>query len=519
MAHRLVDVPEVVQVEHQEPEAIVRPRRLLQPAAERARVEEAGDLVGLGLDLLDPERGRVAERDRDLAREQLDQLEVVLVESILGPEAFHRDHAQRAVRTSERDADEAPFQRSGRRELAHPGVSQLVADQLRLAMGEHPCREPSLAGLRRLEVGGRVHAPGEDRPERPGLRVQQLDRHRVQPDKGAEPVGHLLQDRPRVERSEDRLGDRQQRPLAGQPPLKLRGLGPQALGGLGVRHCLGGQAGVDDEEAQVVVRELLQAQLREHDHAEDLVLVDQGREQHRFIQVVVRAGDRLGSGVMRGVPQVLGQLVQGDPAGDSLADPSAEQVRRLILELADEPTHGHGDEPAALAQPIDTDVVERDQRLELVRDGVSDLLLGGETGELRAELLDRLQLRRPGGHPREVLGVLDGRRRVRRERRQGLELPWAPWMGSVVVDGQKTEQAVAVEERRGAEGVEALLDHRGSNRLRPRVVAIAHRKERKQLRRRLGGQRWHQKVPHRREIRSREPAAHLRGDPAVGSAK
>ena len=177
---------------------------------------------------------------------------------------------------------------------------------------------------------------------------------------------------------------------------------------------------------------------------------------------------------MRGVPQVLGQLVPRDPAGDSLADPNAELVRRLILELADEAAHGHGDKPAVLAQPVDADVVERDQRLELVRDGIPDLLLGGETGELRAELLDRLQLRRPGGHLREVLGVLDGRCRVRRKRRQGSDLLLAPGMGSVVVDGQEAQQAVAVEERRGAQGVEALLDHRGPNRLCPDVVAIAH---------------------------------------------
>ena len=92
----------------------------------------------------------------------------------------------------------------------------------------------------------------------------------------------------------------------------------QALGRVGVGHRLRGEARVDLEEAQVVGAELAQAELREHEHAEDLVLEQHRREEHRFVEVVLGARDRLGARVGRRVVEALGDPVLGDPAGDAL---------------------------------------------------------------------------------------------------------------------------------------------------------------------------------------------------------
>ena len=63
----------------------------------------------------------------------------------------------------------------------------------------------------------------------------------------------LLEDRRGVERRQDRLGDLEQLALAAQLALERRRLLAQALGRVGVGHRLGGEAGVDHEQAQVVV--------------------------------------------------------------------------------------------------------------------------------------------------------------------------------------------------------------------------------------------------------------------------
>ncbi len=86
----------------------------------------------------------------------------------------------------------------------------------------------------------------------------------------------------------------------------------QLLGCVGVGHCLGGDRGVDLEQTQVVGAELVQSQLRQDDHAEDVVLEQHRREEQRFVEVVLGARDCLCAAIVRGVAARSGQD-RGEP--------------------------------------------------------------------------------------------------------------------------------------------------------------------------------------------------------------
>ena len=77
----------------------------LEPLLERAVVEQAGQVVGPGPDLDRLEDLGVLERDRDLRREQLDELELLGARTVLpSAEPLDRQHADRAVAAAQRDA-------------------------------------------------------------------------------------------------------------------------------------------------------------------------------------------------------------------------------------------------------------------------------------------------------------------------------------------------------------------------------------------------------------------------------
>ena len=143
--------------------------------------------------------------------------------------------------------------------------------------------------------------PRGQRREQPGRRIDDLDRDVVAGDEAAEPLGDALEDGPRVERRQDRFGDLQELALAAELALERGRLLAQALGRVGVGHRLGGEAGVDDEQPQVVVAELVEPELREDEDAEDLVLEHHRREEHRLVEVVLGARDRVGPRVGGGV--------------------------------------------------------------------------------------------------------------------------------------------------------------------------------------------------------------------------
>ena len=380
-----------------------------------------------------------------------------------------------------------------------------------------PRRDAGLAGLPWLEVGGSVDAASGERREHPGRRVHDFDRDVVVGDQAAEAIGDALEHGSPVERREDRLRDLQQLALAAELALERRRLLTQPLRGVGVGHRLRGEARVDDEQTQVVVAELVQPELGEHQHPEHLVIEEHRREQHRFVEVVLGAGDRVRARVRRGIREVLGDPLLGDPAGDALADRDAELVGRLVDVLADLPLHRDRHEVGAL-DPVHADVVEVDELAKLGGDGDADVMDVREVVEARSELLDRLQLRGPGGHLLEVLGGPDGDAGLRREGRDGLELVGRPGVRRVVVDVQQSEQVGAVHEGRRAEGVVALLHDRGARIRTTRVVAIVHREEGSACRDGRDRQRSALGRPHQIEVAARKVAAHLGHVGAVRAA-
>ena len=295
-----------------------------------------------------------------------------------------------------------------------------------------------------------MDAPGGQRGEQPGPRIEHLDRDVVGRDEPPEAVGDALEDGLPVERREHRFGDLQQCTLAAHLALVGGRLRLQALGGIGVGHRLGGEARVDHEEAQVVVAELVQPKLRKDEHAEDLVLEHHRREEHRLVEVVLGAGDRVGPRVLRGVREVLRHAMLGNPAGDPLAQLDLQLFGRLVGVLADLALHRDRDQVVAV-QAIDANVVGVDELAQLLGDREPDLLDVGQAVEPRAELLDRLELCRPGRHLLVVLGGPDGDHGARGQRGHRLQLLVGPVMRLVVVDVERAEELRPVEERRRAD--------------------------------------------------------------------
>ena len=190
--------------------------------------------------------------------------------------------------------------------MVDPRIVALVTDEDRLVVLDDPRRDPGLARLPRLEVARGVDAPRGQRREQRRRRIDDLDRDVVGGDEPAEPLGDALEHAPRVERGQDRFGDLEELALAAQLLLEGERLLAQPLGGVGVGHRLGREAGVDDEQPEVVVGELVEAELREHEDAEDLVVEQHRREEHRLVEVVLGPRDRVRPRVGRGVAEVLG---------------------------------------------------------------------------------------------------------------------------------------------------------------------------------------------------------------------
>ena len=392
-------------------------------------------------------------------------------------ESLDGQDADRATTAAERDDDQAPIGRPDVvPEVVDAGVVALVADEDRLVVVDDPGRDPGLARLPRLEVVGGVDAAGGDRRQDLGRRVHDLDRDVVAADQPAEPVGDALEDAARVEGGQDRFGDLEELALAAQLLLERERLLAQPFGRVGVGHRLGGQARVDDEQPQVVVGEAVEPQLREDEDAEDLVVEDHRRQEHRFVEVVLGPRDRVGARIRSRVAQVLRDPVDRDPAGDALAHRHPELVRRLVDVFADLAKHRDGDEVLA-DHPVDAGVVVVDQLAQLGRDRPADVGDARQAAEARAELLDRLELGGPRRHPLEILGSPDRHAGLRRERANRLEFVVRPVVRLVVVDVEHPEQVAAIEQWGGAERVEALLDDGRADTLATWIIGIADREE------------------------------------------
>ena len=420
-------------------------------------VEQAGQAVRARPDLDGLEDLGVLEGDRDLGGEQLDELELVERERVALAQSLDREHADGAAAIAQRHDDEAAVVWIPVDTMVDSRVGGLVADINRLVVLDDPGRHAGLARLPWLQGEIPIDAVTGQRAEQSGRRIDDLDRDVVAGDQAAQPLGDALEDGPRVERGEDRLGDLEELALTAQLALQGQALVAEALGGIGVGHRLGGEAGVDHEEAQVVVAELVEPELRQDEDAQDLVVEEHRREEHRLVEVVVRPRDGVRPRVGGRVAQVLGDPVDRDPAGDPLAERHAQLIRGLVDVLADLALHGHRNQLLP-DEPVDPDVVIVDQLAQLGGDGHADLGHPGEPIEANAQLLDRLELGRPGRHPVVVLGRADRDARLGRQLRHRLQLGVGPRVRPIVVDVEQPKEGRAVAKRRRAQRVEALLD-------------------------------------------------------------
>ena len=150
-----------------------------------------------------------------------------------------------------------------------------------------------------------------------------------------------------------------------------------------------------------------------------------------------------------------------------------------------------------------------DQLPQLGRDRVADLGDARQAAEPRPQLLDRLELGRPGRHPLVVLGGPDGDPRLGGQGGHRVELVGRPVMRLVVVDVEQPEELVTVEERGGAQGVEAFLHDRRPDVVAPRVVAVVDREDRPASGHGGRRQRSWRDPPDGRQVGARQSPAHL----------
>jgi hypothetical protein len=194
----VVDALEVVDVEHQHRDRVVRPARAGQLGAQAlvdvAVVVEAGEPVCLRLVLEARADVRVVERECGRVREALRQLELVLVELRFLAQPIDVERALEMVARDERDRDQrlGIVLRSARDEL-HPRIEMCLVRQHGLAVLGGPAGDPlsERDGIRKDLV--RPLVAGENRPQDPLEVVGRVDRQRVVRDEIGERVRDPLE--------------------------------------------------------------------------------------------------------------------------------------------------------------------------------------------------------------------------------------------------------------------------------------------------------------------------------------
>ena len=115
--------------------------------------------------------------------------------------------------------------------------------------------------------------------------IDQVDGQRVVRHDFRQRVGNRIEHRAAVAREQQALGDLEQLSLAGQPPFERLAAPLQLLDLACVRQGDGGLGADDLGEAQVGRVECAAAKAGEGQHAEDLVLVHERHQEHRFVHV------------------------------------------------------------------------------------------------------------------------------------------------------------------------------------------------------------------------------------------
>ena len=192
-----------------------------------------------------------------------------------------------------------------------------------------------------------------------------------------------------------RLGKVQERPRR----LRRLPLGAEQVGVLeGDRRVRGQHL----QQALILFVELPVAELRQDDHADDIVAADHRDREHRLEQVLLGAVDRDGE---RDLARVGGQqrfAGERDGAGDALADPGDEALEVLALVLGEELAAERDRQQQVLRRvhQVHAAVVVVDDRAELRGDRGADLADVAERVQGRGEAVQHVELRHGPGSVR-----------------------------------------------------------------------------------------------------------------------
>ena len=449
MAAGVVEALERVEVEHQEREraALGGRRDIPELALERAMVAQPGERVVLG-----PNGHRavdlgILEGQRRLAGEQLDELELVLAE--VGLLAAHPSDVERADDLAgNADRDDDHRLRLGRRarDLDRARIAEGIVGEDPFAIGDDPAADPDLdrPGVVEDHLGEAVAS--DDCPPDARLEVAAIDRERVVRHDRLQGVGDHLEDALRVAGRDQALVDLEQPALAGDLMLELAALAVELVELGRVDDRLGGIAGKDRQGRLVLASESVAPDRRQDDDRVDVVLeADRNREKGL-------GGDRQEATqrarVARPVADEDGRVVGGRPAGQPLADRTAEHGRVRRARAAEHAPERDGFAPAGVViDPIDADRVVVDQPLGALDDQLGHLGKVAGPVEPDRQVLDRLEPGGQGAHRLVEPGVAHrGRHLVGQAASEGGLLA-GPGTGRVLVEDEQPDGLVSEDHR------------------------------------------------------------------------
>ncbi len=128
----------------------------------------------------------------------------------------------------------------------------------------------------------------------------------------------------------------------------------------------------DQQQPEIVVVELAQAELGQGDDADQMVIVLHRHDQHRLVHVV-GARDRPAPRIARGVVDAECRPAVRDPAGESLADLGAQDLEVHLLVRPDAALEGDGHQVVGRIEQVDARVVVVDDALGLLDDRPADV--------------------------------------------------------------------------------------------------------------------------------------------------
>ncbi len=162
----------------------------------------------------------------------------------------------------------------------------------------------------------------------------------------------------------------------------------------------GGLIGQDREDLQVVLGERIESELGQTDDADDLPVVADRHDEHRFVDVV-GARDRPAAGIAAGLADQQRLTVDGDPAGEafSVTTGQTREIDRVVR--AASAGRDDGGQTVPRFTQVEPRVVVLDDPAELLEHGSADIFRGMCEGHPGRGRLHDLEL---GGQRRDPVG-------------------------------------------------------------------------------------------------------------------